>query len=251
MDQAKVREVWRGGNSQIDAVLGRGFEEYLHSRRRWKDALCLDDGNVRCIDGRTPGGIHLAGSGILLGLEGAEEFVRSAQKAMKKSYGVDVITWHPDCGAAAVWSKENGGDVSANAKGFSEELSGRLGLRSRRIENQGEDGFHHERAVYYDNTGLFDWSKADLPVGFVVSRRYLDFDPAYAMSELGMAIGIALGNHGFGELFDEQRPFLVVSVAFKQDEQKRGALAKRECEKVVASLESKDQNRVKVVEALI
>lgn len=248
MSQAKKQKMWDAGNLRFDAFLSMGLGDCLRAQKLWKKAICLADGSVRCIDGRTPSGIHLAGSGILLGLNGAEKFVRSVRSARRN---VEVITWHSDCGAAFVWSEQNGGKVDSNARMFAEKLAGRVGARAEKIKNKGEDGFHHERVAYYDDTGLFDWSQVDLPAGFIISRRYLDFDPDYAMSELEMTIEIALGDHGFGGLFSEQRPFLVVLVAFKQGRRNRVVLARRECEKVVSSLGAKDRNRVRITEALV
>lgn len=87
------------------------------------------------------------------------------------------------------------------------------------VENDGWEGFHHERAIYYDGTGRFDWKAvAGLPVGFVISRAYLDSNVEYAKRELAMACDIALkphseGGHGFGEEFTSELPLLVVVIA--------------------------------------
>ena len=73
-------------------------------------------------------------------------------------------------------------------------------------------GLHVARVAYYDGTGNFDPSRLPdaLPPGFVISRRYLK--PDYARRECEIAVSIALGHHGFGELFTKDTPFILVVV---------------------------------------
>lgn len=209
-------QVWQQGNAATLKMVSRGMGEYVGGLRDLDKAFHLGDLVVRCMDGRTPGGVHLAGSGILLGLEGSKRF---AAEVAEKYGHIEAVTYHRDCGAASAAVESIGGDPFVAGKAFAEELGRALGVESvYEVENEGWEGFHHERAVYYDGTGRFDWKVGDLPAGFVISRAYLDFDVEYAKRELAMACDIALkphdkGGHGFGELFAPELPLLIVVIA--------------------------------------
>ncbi|OQA51947.1 MAG: hypothetical protein BWY43_00750 [candidate division WS2 bacterium ADurb.Bin280] len=239
------QQQWEKGSSAIVAIIEKGVRSYFESIEAER-AFHLDDLVLRCMDGRTPGGVHLAGSGVLLGLEGARSFAKEVER-----YGrLEAITYHKDCGAAIAVAKEKGGDPFELAKTFSTELAKSLGIEAvYEVENDGWEGFHHERVIYYDGTGRFDWKRVrGLPIGFVISRAYLGFDIEYAKKELEIAAGIALtphneGGHGFGELFNEKLPLLVI--ALSQERSELGRL-EQEAREVIASL-GKDSSRVRVM----
>lgn len=67
-------EVWKKGNAAVAKAVAEGFGGYAATLRDLDRAFHVHDLVLRCMDGRTPGGVHLAGSGILLGLEGAKSF---------------------------------------------------------------------------------------------------------------------------------------------------------------------------------
>ena len=113
----------------------------------------------------------------------------------------------------------------------------------------GREGFHHERVIYYDGTGRFDWQNVPgLPVGFVISRAYLDFNVDYAKKELAVAADIALKphdqhGHGFGEMFAADLPLLVIPIGVDREQL---ALLTAEARDVVAHLPHSYQGRIKV-----
>jgi hypothetical protein len=181
--------------------------EYVKSIPDFEKAFQLRDRWLRCIDEGCPGGVHLAGSGILLG----EEAVKIARAA-----GVTAVTSHEECGAALLAAKRAGvADAETYAKDFSSRLAKRLGLFYDHLPISGMArpvGLHVARAVYYDGTGHFDPSRCGaLPPGFVISRRYLT--PVAARRECEIAVNIALGPHGFGERFSPTHPLLLVGIA--------------------------------------
>lgn len=237
---------WQKGSGVIKDILEKGVCDYFQSIEAEK-AFHLDDLVLRCMDGRTPGGVHLAGSGVLLGLKGARRFAQEVSKYGK----LEAVTYHRDCGAAIAVAKETDADPFELARDFSKELATSLGIEAvYEVENDGWEGFHHERAIYYDGVGRFDWKKVrGLPAGFVISRAYLGFDVEYAKKELEIALRIALtphdeGGHGFGELFTRDLPMLVIALSPERSELGR---LEQEARDVVASLGERDRSRVRVM----
>ncbi|MDO8560120.1 MAG: hypothetical protein Q7S23_03770 [bacterium] len=180
------------------------IQHAFHPGERW---LC-------CIDEGCPGGVNLAGSGILLGVEGAARIAHDA--------GVTAITSHEECGAAKLWAKQSGKNAETSddyGKEFSAELAKKLGVSYCHLplsEMTRPAGLHVARVIYYDGTGTFDPARLpELPPGFVISRRYLDTE--YALRECGIAISIALGDHGFGARFTPKEPLLIVAIGHPTD----------------------------------
>jgi len=239
--------VWHQGSTVIDKILRGGSEVYFSTLLGIEKAFHLHDLVIRCMDGRTPGGVHLAGSGVLLGLKG---MVRFAAEVTSKYGHLEAVTYHADCGAAAAIAGKKGADPFVVAESFAREAGKVLGIETvYEIENQGWEGFHHERVIYYDGTGRFDWQNVlGLPVGFVVSRAYLGFDVPYAQKELAVASDIALKphdrhGHGFGEMFTANLPLLIVPIG---ESAKQLALLTGEAQDVVSHLPRSYQGRVKV-----
>lgn len=170
-------------------------------------AFAVRDKNLRCMDERTPGGYHLAGSGILLPLE---KVVEIAQKL-----GIDGIWRHKECGAESLFARMNKLDpqkAEEEIERGARELASHLDIPYKGMLEVEPRGFHIARAAYYIGVREFDPSLVKkLPPGFVISRRYVDAE--YAKKELDISIGIALGKHGFGKLFTEEQPFLIIPVA--------------------------------------
>jgi hypothetical protein len=160
------------------------------------------------MDGRVEGGLRLAGSGIGIGLAKARQFAEAG--------GATGVTFHRDCGAAVLWAREQGlpvEDATQYAREFGQKLAGELGVPCSEAWLEGEEGFHSELVVYYDGTGRFDPSRVRLlPRGFVINRRLLDFDVPYALQQVEIAVGIALGEHGFGERFAPETPLRLIPI---------------------------------------
>lgn len=160
------------------------------------DAFKPTDKILRCIDERTKGGLPLAGSGMLLAKNEALRIAREMK--------IEAITSHAGCGAAKIAVERFNGVTQDNvveryAKEWSAMLAEELGVPYTGHLTVTPD-FHNARVAYYDGSGLFDWSRVkDLPAGFRISRKYLS--PDYAKTEIGIAISIAMGFHGYGSLF--------------------------------------------------
>ena len=165
--------------------------------------------SIRCIDERVIGGIHIAGSGILLGKERIGKIAREAK--------VTEITSHEACGASQLAYNnlsegekakyENAGEY---AKAWTQERAQELDIGYKHI-TVAPQGFHIARVAYYDASGTFDPSKVtELPLGFVVSRKYISAHEA--RQDLDIAIFIALGAHGFGPRFKKGSEFLVIPI---------------------------------------
>lgn len=207
IDQAR-RAHWGRARSALGAIGRQGMQEYVVSLPSSERAFRLSDRVIRCIDGRLQGGLRLAGSGIGIGLGKARKFAEAG--------GATGVTYHKDCGAAALWAREQGlpvEDATQYAREFAEKLAGELGVPCSEAWLEGEEGFHDELVVYYDGTGRFDPSRVRfLPRGLVINRKLLDFDVPYALQEVEIAVGIALGEHGFGELFTPEAPLRLIPI---------------------------------------
>ncbi|MBI3335290.1 MAG: hypothetical protein HY001_02220 [Candidatus Portnoybacteria bacterium] len=172
-----------------------------------KKAFALGDKNLRCIDERTPGGYHLAGSGILLPLEKAIEIAQGL--------GIDGVWRHKECGAESLFAQMNNVDpqqAEEEIENRAQKLASHLNIPRRGTLEVEPKGLHIARVSYYIGIGEFNPSLVkNLPPGFIVSRRHVD--AGYAKKELDISIGIALGEHGFGKLFTQQNPFIIIPIA--------------------------------------
>jgi len=217
MTESELRNLrirlWADSRLIRECIERDGIESYVRSLSSLSDAFRPGDHTLRCIDGRTPGGARLAGSGILLGLEKAKAFAQAAQ--------CDRITYHEDCGAARAFALENhrdAGEATTCAREFAEELAQALGLPCAETPLVGPPGFHDETVIYYDGTGLANPSRVSgLPKGFVISRAYFGDDFPAALEQVKFVVGIALGEHGFGELFTREHPLRVVAIGHPEE----------------------------------
>lgn len=239
MDQAKKEEYWQAEETKIASIISGGFEKYLCGIEGHQSAFKLQDTSLRCIDEGTPGGIHLAGSGILLDAATAAKYAESAK--------VDGVFSHAECGAAKLFAeKENLDPEAADEYGieWAKTLAERLKVPYKghiEISQMNRpSGLHDARVVYYDGTGRFDYQgSTDLPKGFVIDRKYLD--QSYALQELDVAIQIALGGHGFGDKFTPESPFLAIALT-----EKNGGLDKAGLLSEAEGIAAKYNNRVSV-----
>jgi len=197
----------------VKKIIANGLKKYASEIQGLDRAFSIDDKTVRCIDEGTPGGLHLAGSGILM----EAQQLRESLSAM----GATGITSHAHCGAAGLYAKAQGLDPTKSdeyGREFARKLSEETGIPyAGHIDHLARpEAFHDAVACYYDLTGSFDPSKVtELPKGFVVNRGFLPAE--YAKKELEVAISIATGDHGYGELITSENPFLVVVVGGSAD----------------------------------
>lgn len=214
-DDAGIKDAFAGQDEVMRKIYTEGMDKYVKGLQGLDKAFAPADLNVRCIDEGTPGGLHLAGSGILLGVEKAGEVLKAA--------GVTGITSHDGCGAAGIYARNNNLDASKSdeyGKEFAKELAEKTGIPYTGHIPFGEmkrpAAFHTARAAYYDGTGKFNCDTVPgLPIGFVVSRKFID--PAYALEEAKVCANIATGDHSYGEMITEEAPFLLIAVGDGSD----------------------------------
>jgi len=233
----KKHEAWDAGKNEMDVLIKDGAEKYFHAgfpdiKRAFLSELhtvvCMDEGTAhKDIGGE--GKFCIAGSGILLPAENEDARVRKAVELFKRM-GVRDITSHGGCGAAGIAYKRDFPDKHASdispveieeyAKAWSQKVADELGrmdvesehthIISEEMERPVE--FHTARVVYYDCVGGFNPNiEIGMPMGFVIERANLEKE--YALQELSVAIDIAFGHHGFGELFNKENPFVLVVLA--------------------------------------
>lgn len=203
------QEAWEAQDQIIVPIVKSGIQKYVETLPDLYKAFALQDRTVRCTDERTPGGIHIAGSGILLG-ERVFDLLQNAD--------VTGITSHHDCNDVRFYAQEKGFNTERAdeyGKAWAEELALKLNVPYQgHIKSEqlvGSPNFHHARITYYDGTGRFDPSRiSGLPSGFVINRRYVHSDDA--KKEMSMAASVVLGEQGSGDLFTKHTPFLVVVI---------------------------------------
>lgn len=214
MHHHQAQEHWDRQSPLITRIRELGAEKFFQSIPDIEQAFHPGDRWLCCIDEGCSGGVNLAGSGILLGIERAA--------AIAKAAGVTAVTSHEECGAAKLWAIQAGKDSSASddyGKQFAAALAKQLDISYCHLplsEMARPAGLHVARVIYYDGTGKFDPARMpELPPGFVISRRFLTQD--YAIKECSIAVSIALGDHGFGKLFTPDEPLLIIVIGHPTD----------------------------------
>ncbi len=210
--QAMIDSEWHRLQGAYAPVYEMGFDRYAagHTESVAR-AFTLGDKTARCIDEGTPGGLHLAGTGILLP---EQEAVR-----ILTAMGVDGVTSHSGCGAAGMAARAQGysGDVEQFAQQWAQQMASLTGVPYRghipMSDMRRPHDFHNAIAAYVDTTGSFDYAQApELPPGFVISRGLIP--PEVAAAETRVAVDIAFGGHGLGKgRFTQEHPFMLVHVA--------------------------------------
>lgn len=240
MDQTQkdlLERYWQEQQEVFTRLQEMGGEQFFSSIENLPTAFELKDLSLRCMDEGTPGGIHMAGSGIL-SKESAVDLVKQA--------GVNGIFSHAGCGAAALYAKEAGLDVNQSddyGVHWAKELAEKIGVPYQgHISSENmvrPPDFHIARVAYYDGTGQFDPSlSVGLPPGFVISRRFLTGD--YAQKEAEIAAAIALGNHGFGSKITNETPFYLVAVG----DNRQNGLSKEALEAELSAITQASNGRV-------
>lgn len=223
------KEEWDKQEAIVSVMLKDGAQAVVRRVVNFERAFSDERKVLCCIDEGTPVGImRSAGSGMLTEGEDRSEFLSALKKA-----GIQSVTSHAHCGAAGLYRARNSitdksvDDVAIeSAKQIAVELGvpyqGHITQLERPVE------FHNARVIYYDATGRFNpfLLKGELPNGFVVSRKYMN--SKQALGEFGIAVSIALGDHGFGEMFTSESPLLVVAIADQAIEEFSVGSLKRE-----------------------
>ena len=202
-----TQHYWESQQPIFDKIYSLPMEQYIKTLPDLSNAFILKDRALRCIDERTAGGIHLAGSGILMKEEQLRKTLREA--------GVTSAWTHAECGAAKLYAQQNGLDIAKAddyARAFGENLEKNFGIKYNGHLDVAPNGLHIARVAYYDATGNFDYQNiSGLPPGFIISRKFVEAE--YALIELRVAISIACGDHGFGQLISPASPFVIIPIA--------------------------------------
>ncbi|MBI2589795.1 hypothetical protein HYW32_02110 [Candidatus Berkelbacteria bacterium] len=176
-------------------------------------AFAPSDGIVRCIDEGTPGGVHLAGSGILF--ENEDELIELLHQNQIKG-----LMSHSNCGAAKLSAKQNGWPI-ADADQYGayhvQAIAQKAGLNYAghiEIDKLTRPAHQHTAwAAYYDTTGTFNPLKVpELPLGFGITRS-LHTAADQPLSEMKIATQIAFGDHGWGKKFTHKKQLLLIPIA--------------------------------------
>lgn len=210
--EAQLEHEWKRQSAELEAILNRGMQAYADNMEGVEAAFETQDHTLCCIDEGTPGGdMRSAGSGILVEGEDRVKFLAELKRA-----GVEEVTSHAGCGAAALYREKMGitdKSVDEVAQEGARKIAEELGVpyKGHITELARPKEFHNARVVYVDGTGSFNPSVVEgLPAGFVISRRFMT--PEQARAEAGIAISIAFGDHGFGKKFTEKEPLVVVTI---------------------------------------
>ena len=188
---------------------------FIESLNGIKTLFELADRRFRCINERTPGGLHAAGPVILMDEEKGLKMLEKAR--------ADGIYSHAGCGAAGLaFAKLSEADrrffVNSDNYGafYAKAIAKKAGIPYKG-HLQVEPHFHVARMAIYDGSGCFDNSIAKLkvvglPPAFVISRRYHS-ESENAMIEASIAATIATGDHGFGGLIKaDKTPFVLLVI---------------------------------------
>lgn len=190
----------------------------------WQEAFSKTPKVVVCMDERVSLNntnvpeIGIAGTLVLM--EG-EDFEKTIVKL--KVAGVEMVTYHEGCGAAALYKAKNNDprEISVISRSAAERTCSALGLSSKigfcgynnaDLEMRGNPRFHNARAIVVDGSGRFNPPLLGFPAHFLLSAFY---EPSleYTGAELEVALQIALGEHGFGKERFAQQPLAIVLVS--------------------------------------
>ena len=194
---------------------------------------------VGCMDERVsvPAGwkkIGNGGSGVLFDDGQISGMLCSLKQAKAQ---VREVIWHDGCGAAgircaAIRKAEPDAEpdqttvAQEGAKRLAEGIPGTPVRHVRFADMSGDPHFHHARAVVVDLDGFFNPSVLPFPAAFELTAKYYP-DEEQIMAELKVAIGIAFGDHGFGEkAFDREQGGAPIAVVLTEDLSDPAATAK-------------------------
>jgi len=218
----KIEQEWNSTHECMQSIRADGgFSVFALKNQNEVGNMTLHERDcVCCMDGRVApfkNAVAIAGSGLLVK---DDPVARDLLVEKLLSQGVQKVFLHEDCGAVGLYSLEKGisrEHAEKDASAWAEELSGLLKGNTHPETLSVTLDFHNEQCVYL--TFLDRFSLQDIqafPTGFQVSGSVVSFDDALA--QVGVAIDIALGDHGFGDRFTQKDPFTVVIVAKNKEE---------------------------------
>lgn len=222
-EEKQKREVFDSQSAVLENIRTIGFAKYAASMKNLEKAFdpleheySAESGPCACcIDGRTKLGFRAAGSGMLLPEDELAEFL--------KIHEIKSISAHAECGAAKLYCQREGlpiENADAVAQEWAKNMAEKYGLEYVYIPLERMSPsleFHPERVCYCDATGRFsNYGRDDLPEGFGIDcmakkeERWKE--------EIEIALEIAFGHHGLGELFTSENPFVLTAVADNAEE---------------------------------
>jgi hypothetical protein len=235
---------WQKDADKVAHIIHDGMVVYVARLEGLDLAFSENPKTLRCIDERVNGNVALAGSGILMGVEATVAALRQA--------GIEAVTSHIGCGAVALYCQDQGiagEDIDQTAQDFARQVANKLGVPY--TDHQPVDPqFHIARVIYYTSAPTFNPQLVEgLPTGFVISRSY-HLDATAALKEVAIAIGIATGDHGFGNLFTSDQPLLLIALDDARTSTFSLAQLRRELEGLVAQHPQRDILRIEGFSAL-
>jgi hypothetical protein len=215
-------ELWQSALSDTIAS-GTDARRVFNRTADIETAFVLRERSLVCVDEGIVGGIHLAGSGVLLPFEQLRKECGSA--------GIQELTTHDNCGAFKLMFPDDP-NPNRSAVEWGKETAALLGLPHRHIPAAAMNRpayLHPAVAIYYDGAGVFNRIPG-LPMGFVVSRKHFSSAP----DDLALCLQIAFGQHGFGDLFTPRNPMCVIPLEHPEDVSLSLKVLEREVREVAA-----------------
>ncbi len=238
LEQAK-QLAWEIGRECLELLLENGSEQYFKEKfpnlklafvNEMTAVVCIDEGCAhKDYNGR--GKFTLAGAGILFPAKSEEERIKIVA-GLFIEIGIKNVASHEGCGAVGLGYQRDFPGSAATKEELEEygkswvkkiiEEKKRMAYEADHdhivlAEMERPAEFHNARAIYFDGVGGFNPNKEiGLPMGFVISRRFLPSE--YAGQELLVAAGIAFGHHGFGDLFTANEPLVIIPLAETEEQ---------------------------------
>lgn len=245
VEAANKIEAFQFGNEIMKSLQTMGALEFF--RKEFPDLKHAFTGEQKCVCCMDEGTAHkdingedkfaLAGSGILFPADNENDRLEKVARLLIER-GVSDVTSHGGCGAAGLAFHRDfpeathtmsADQIKINIEDYAKQWADKLADKIRELGHPAERthvtaedmerpvAFHNARMVYFDGIGGFNPNKeVGLPMGFVIERAHLE--PSYTAEELKVAISIAFGHHGFGDLFSKENPFVVMVFSRTADE---------------------------------
>lgn len=219
-----VLRAWNEGNMNPAIRLGQEGRDL-----RIEDQTLIDDLNrsiydsfmpmrIRCVDDRLPSSsaimdVGIPGSGVLLPVS---EFSRMV--GLCKDIDLEQITFHPDCGAYRKYLSRQGYSIEEpkayewHATRLNDDLATMFGAREGNISilPLAVKGHFARMIIVCQNFLLHNWRLRHWPQHFIYHGPAFGFSKQTIGDDLRLMAGICFGGHGFGTLFSENSPLVVL-----------------------------------------
>lgn len=262
-NKIEKKDLFKFDNEHISRLLELGAEKYFSTEYinlldifvSPECAVCMDEGTA-CKNLENVNKFCIAGSGILFPASSRDERLKKVSELFNK-IGITKVTSHDGCGAAGIAYRLEVDSTDATdqkiniyAKDWSKDLVDKMNGVENKVEHihinlpdiMRPAELHIARTIWFDDVGGMNPDRLEkLPSGFVIESAYLPSE--YALVELITAVGIAFGDHGFGELFTVDNPFVIV--IFSKNNEKLDIL-KKEIKKILSDDDRFNAGRIKI-----